>query len=180
MPVPGTLFSRAIGEAQTRGIELDVSGEILPGWSAIASYTYMPFAKVTNDVGDDGSGNPTPGNTGNRLFNTTRNMGSLWTTYAFQDEELQGVKLRGLKVGAGMQAAGERQGDAGNLFQLPGYAIANAMASYEWRMGMTKMTAQLNVSNLFDKTYYAGTIGGPYFIMPGMPRFFMGSIRMEF
>ena len=54
------------------------------------------------------------------------------------------------------------------------------MASYEWRMGMTKMTAQLNVSNLFDKTYYAGTIGGPYCIMPGMPRFFMGSIRMEF
>lgn len=180
VPVPGTLFSRAIGEAQTRGIELDVSGEILPGWSAIASYTYMPFAKVTNDVGDDGSGNPTPGNTGNRLFNTTRNMGSLWTTYAFQDEELRGVKLRGLKVGAGMQAAAERQGDAGNLFQLPGYAIANAMASYEWRMGMTKMTAQLNVSNLFDKTYYAGTIGGPYFIMLGMPRFFMGSIRMEF
>ena len=90
------------------------------------------------------------------------------------------MKLRGLKVGAGLLAAGERQGDAANTFQLPGYVIANAMTSYEWHLGMTKMTAQLNVSNLFDTTYYAGTNGGNYFIQPGMPRFFMGSIRMEF
>lgn len=180
VPVPGTLFSRAIGEAQTRGIELDVTGEISPGWSVIASYTYMPFAKVTNDVGDDGGGNPTPGNTGNRLFNVAKDMGSLWSTYAFQDEELQGMKLHGLRIGAGLSAAGERQGDAANTFQLPGYVIANAMASYEWHLGMTKMTAQLNVSNLFDTTYYAGTNGGGYFIQPGMPRFFMGSLRMEF
>ena len=31
-----------------------------------------------------------------------------------------------------------------------------------------------------ESLHKAGTIGGPYFIMPGMPRFFMGSIRMEF
>ncbi|TKB57110.1 MAG: TonB-dependent siderophore receptor [Nitrospira sp.] len=173
-------FAKAIGEAQTRGIELDVSGEILPGWSVIASYTYMPFAKITKDFADDGLGGTTAGNTGNRLFNAAKDMGSLWSTYAFQDEELHSMKLRGLKVGAGLLAAGERQGDAANTFQLPGYVIANAMTSYEWHLGMTKMTAQLNVSNLFDRTYYAGTNGGNYFIQPGMPRFFMGSIRMEF
>ena len=180
VPVPGTLFSRAIGEAQTRGVELDVSGEILPGWSVIGSYTYMPFAKITNDVGDDGGGNPTPGNTGNRLFNAAKDMGSLWSTYAFQDEKVGDLKLYGLKVGAGLSSSGQRQGDTANTFQLPGYIVANAMASYKWRMGMTKMTAQLNVSNLFDTKYYAGTIGGNYFIQPGTPRFFMGSIRMEF
>lgn len=179
------IFSKALGEARTRGVELDLSGEILPGWSVIASYTYMPFAKVTKDVGVefDGNGDPigtNPGTTGNRLFNVAKNMGSLWTTYAFQDEELHGMKLRGLKIGVGMQAAGERQGDTANTFQLPGYAIANAMASYEWHIGRTKITAQLNATNLSNATYYAGTIGAPYFIMPGMPRFFMGSIRMEF
>ncbi len=174
------IFSKAIGEARTKGIELDVSGEILPGWNIIANYTYMPFAKITKDFADDGGGGVTLGNTGNRLFNAAKDMGSLWSTYAFQEEELGGLKLHGLKVGTGLSAAGERQGDTANTFQLPGYVIANAMASYEWRMGMTKMTAQLNVSNLFDRTYYSGTIGGPYFIQPGMPRFFMGSIRMEF
>jgi iron complex outermembrane receptor protein len=179
VPIPGTIFSRAIGEAETRGIELDVSGEILPGWSVIASYAYMPFAKITKDVGDDGAGNATPGDTGKRLFLAARNSGSLWSTYAFQDEVLQGLKLRGLKIGAGIVAIGERQGDTANTFQLPGFSVANAMASYEWRFGRTKMTAMLNVNNVFDQNYTAATLGG-FMTMPGMPRFFMGSIRMEF
>ena len=84
-----------------------------------------------------------------------------------------------MKIGAGLVAVGERQGDPGNTFQLPGYVIANTMASYEWRMGRTKMTAMLNVNNVFDRNYSAATIGG-FMTMPGMPRFFMGSIRMEF
>ena len=173
------ILQKALGEAETRGIELDVAGEILPGWSVIAAYAYMPFAKITKDVADDGGGGTTPGNTGNRLFLAAKDSGSLWSTYAFQDEELQGLKLRGLKIGAGIVAVGERQGDSGNTFQLPGYVIANTMASYEWRMGMTKMTAMLNVNNVFDRNYSAATIGG-FMTMPGMPRFFMGSIRMEF
>jgi iron complex outermembrane receptor protein len=113
------------------------------------------------------------------LFLAAKDSGSLWSTYAFQDEELQGLRLRGLKIGAGLVAVGERQGDPGNTFQLPGYVIANTMASYEWRMGRTKMTAMLNVNNVFDRNYSAATIGG-FMTMPGMPRFFMGSIRMEF
>lgn len=173
------ILQKALGEAETRGIELDVTGEILPGWSVIAAYAYMPFAKVTKDFADDGGGGTTPGNTGNRLFLAAKDSGSLWSTYAFQDEELHGLKLRGLKVGAGIVAVGERQGDPGNTFQLPGYVIANTMASYEWRMGMTKMTAMLNVNNVFDRNYSAATLGG-FMTMPGMPRFFMGSIRMEF
>ena len=168
------LFLKALGEAETRGFEFDVSGEILPGWSMIATYTYLPFAKITKDFADDGLGGTTPGNTGNRLFNAAQDMGSLWTTYAFQDET-----LRGLRFGAGVVAVGERQGDAANTFQMPGYPVANMMASYEWRIGLTRMTAQLNVNNIFDRTYYSSALF-PGFITPGMPRFFMGSIRMEF
>lgn len=173
------ILQRVSGEAETRGIELDVAGEILPGWSVIMNYAYMPFAKITKDFADDGGGGTTPGNTGNRLFLAAKDSGSLWSTYAFQDEELQGLKLRGLKIGAGLVAVGERQGDSGNTFQLPGFVVANTMASYEWRMGMTKMTAMLNVNNVFDRNYSAATLGG-FMTMPGMPRFFMGSIRMEF
>ncbi len=168
------LFSRAIGEAETRGIEFDISGEILPGWSVIAAYTYLPFAKVTKDVADDGFGNPVPGTTGKRLFMAAQDFGSVWSTYAVQEG-----RLRGLRVGAGVQAAGERPGDAGNTYKMAGYVVTNLMASYQWQMGMTRMTAQLNVNNLFDQSYFAGTNSGS-FIYPGMPRFFMGSLRMEF
>lgn len=54
-----TLFSIQTGEQRSRGIELDVAGEILPGWKAIASYAHTD-AEVTED-------NATP--VGNRLTN---------------------------------------------------------------------------------------------------------------
>ena len=165
---------RPVGEAQTRGIELDITGEILPGWQVIAAYSYLPFAKITHDVADDGAGNPTAGGTGNRLFLAAKDSGSIWSTYEFQDEA-----LRGLKVGGGVVAVGERQGDIANTFQLPGYVTANLMASYQWHVGITRLTAQLNVNNLFDTNHFAGSDGFNS-AMFGTPRFFMGSIRMEF
>ena len=175
VPDPANLTRlRPVGEAQTRGIELDITGEILPGWQVIAAYSYLPFAKITHDVADDGAGNPTAGGTGNRLFLAAKDSGSLWSTYEFQDEA-----LRGLKVGGGVVAVGERQGDVANTYQLAGYVTANLMASYQWHVGMTRLTAQLNVNNLFDVSHFAGSNAFDSAVF-GMPRFFMGSIRMEF
>ena len=168
------LRTRPVGEAQTRGIELDITGEILPGWQVIAAYSYLPFAKITHDVADDGAGNATAGGTGNRLFLAAKDSGSLWSTYEFQDEA-----LRGLKVGGGVVAVGERQGDIANTYQLPGYVTANLMVNYQWHVGMTRLTAQLNVNNLFDTNHFAGSDAFNS-AMFGTPRFFMGSIRMEF
>ncbi|MGQ0593752.1 MAG: TonB-dependent siderophore receptor [Gammaproteobacteria bacterium] len=155
-----------IGEAESRGVEFDVAGEILPGWRMIGAYSYLPFAEITKDVGFDGG----PGNTGKRLFLAPRNFGSLWSTYEFQ-----GGDLVGLKLGAGVVAAGQRQGDLGNSFQLPGYTTVNLLASYSMKVGATKLTTQFNVDNLLDKTYFAGAS-----IIPGAPRTFLGSIRIEF
>lgn len=175
VPDPANLLrTRPIGEAHSRGIELDVTGEILPGWHVIAAYTHLPFAKITKDVADDGAGNPTPGGTGNRLFLAARNFGSLWNTYDFQ-----GVRLRGLRVGAGMIAVSEQQGDIANTFQMPGYVTANLMASYQWQVGRTRMTAQLNINNLFDARYFSGSDTFTS-VNVGTPRFVMGSLRMEF
>ncbi|ULA69533.1 MAG: Ferrichrome-iron receptor [Nitrospira sp.] len=167
------LLSRAIGEAETRGVEFDITGEIVPGWQVIAAYTYMPFAKITKDVGFSGLPGDT-GNQGNRLFLAARDYGSFWSTYEFQNDE-----LRGLKVGGGVIAVGERPGDPANTYQLPGFVTTNLMASYRMKVGGTPLTAQLNANNLLDQNYFAGTNGGN-FITPGMPRFFMGSVRMEF
>lgn len=64
----------ATGEQQNQGVELDVSGEILPGWNIIASYAYID-AEVTED-------NTIP--VSNRLFNTPEHSASLWTTYEIQ------------------------------------------------------------------------------------------------
>ncbi|MGI2909531.1 TonB-dependent siderophore receptor, partial [Tolypothrix sp. VBCCA 56010] len=64
-------FSIQVGEQQSQGIELDVIGEILPGWNIIATYAYID-ARVTED-------NTIP--IGNRLPNSAQHTASFWTTY---------------------------------------------------------------------------------------------------
>ena len=164
------LVPKAAGEAESRGLEFDLSGEILPGWRIIGAYSYLPFAKITNDVDATGG----PGNTGKRLVLDPRNFGSLWNTYEFQTGDLQGLKL-----GAGVTAVGQRQGDTANTYQLPGYATVNLMTSYSMSINSAKLTAQLNVDNLLDKHYFASSNTGNQ-IFFGAPRTFMGSIRMEY
>jgi len=173
LPVPDPLnpnLRRTIGEAETRGIEFDVSGEVLPGWRVIGAYSYLPFAKITKD--NDASGGYR--NQGKRLYLAPEHYGSFWTTYEFQQ-----AALLGLKLGAGVSAVGPREGDQGNTYQLPGYATVNLMGSYSWRIGPTRVTAQLNIDNIADTHYFAGSNSGN-FIMPGAPRTFLGSLKVEF
>ena len=85
LPVFFSGGTRAVGEGESRGLELDVSGEILPGWSVIGAYAYMPFAKTTKD-------DPDLGTMGKRLNNAPVNSGSLWTVYHFQEDRLQGLR----------------------------------------------------------------------------------------
>ncbi len=158
---------RAIGEAETRGLEFDLTGQILPGWQVIGAYSYMPYAKTLIDT-------PSAGTMGKRLHNTPENSGSLWTTYDFQDEA-----LRGLKIGAGVQAIGTRYIGYTETMKTAGYATLNLMASQMWKVGSSRVTAQLNADNLLDKTY----LGGIYSYgtaLYGAPRTFIGSIKIEY
>jgi len=160
-------ITRAAGEQESRGIELDLSGEILPGWNIIGAYAYTPFAET---IKDDFSA----ANLGKRLNNAPKNSGSLWTTY-----ELQQAMLHGLKFGAGMQAVEQREIGYNETAQAPGYVTANLMVSKLWNVGKSRLTTQLNVDNLLDKTYTSSVYSyGPSNY--GAPRTFMGSIKIEY
>lgn len=160
-------YSRAIGEVESRGIELDLSGEILPGWKVIGAYAYTPFAKALNDTAADGT-------TGKRLHNVPENSSSLWTTYEFQDKSLSGLKL-----GAGMQAVSRRYIGYTEATKAPGYATLNLIASQMWKVGQSRVTAQLNADNLLDKSYFGGVYSYGTAVY-GAPRTFMGSIKIEY
>ena len=157
------------GKQESRGYEFEVAGETLPGLRTIAAYTILDYANVVvgfnGGVGDD---------SGNRLYNAPRNFGSLWNTYEFQNATLQGLKL-----GGGIIASGQSQGTNDNTFQLPGYVTMNLLASYGINVRGKHVTFQLNANNLLDKTYYSGTNTGSM-IGVGTPRFFMGSVKVEF
>ena len=133
-----TVYSAA-GEVRSRGLELDVSGQLSEQWSLIGSYAYTD-AEVTKDIKYKGM----------RLQNVAKNSGSLSAVYDF-GTIVGGDKLR---VGAGARYVGERAGDALNDFDLPGYTVADAFATYDTRIEGQKVKFQANVKNLFDRTYY--------------------------
>jgi iron complex outermembrane receptor protein len=164
----------AIGEVQSRGLELDIAGELLPGWRLMGAYTYMPDATVIKDYNRSDQGEVNNGNLGRRNPNAPINSGSLWTTY-----EWQAGQLRGLNVGAGVVAVGERQGRLNNDYQMPGYATLNLLARYGLNFGHAKTSLQLNIDNITDENYFSGSNGGSN-IHFGAPRTFMGSVRVEY
>ncbi len=171
--------TEAIGKAESKGIELDFSGEILPNWNIIGAYAYTPFAKTTKDSATvyDENFNPigiNSGNTGFRLNNAPKHSGSLWTTYEFQQPVVHGLKL-----GAGMQAVGQRQIGYNETAQAPGYATVNLMVSKLWKVGASRLTTQVNLDNLLDKTYTSSIYSyGPSNY--GAPRTVIGSIKIEY
>ena len=155
-------FSIATGEQRSRGIEIDVAGEILPGWNAIANYAYID-AEITED-------NDLP--VGNRLFNVPENNFNLWTKYEFQTGSLQG-----LGFGLGFNFVGERFGDLDNSFTVDSYFLTNAAISYE----RDKWRGAVNFRNLFDVDYIQGTENGRLSeIYPGQGFTVIGTVSAEF
>jgi iron complex outermembrane receptor protein len=163
--------SIAIGQQRSQGIELDMTGQITDALSLIGSYAYTD-ARVTKD--DSGF-------QGKQLSNVPENAGSLWVKYDFSGHKT----LNGFSVGLGTVAAGQREGNIDNSFQLPGYVRVDAFAAYKWNIKQARVTAQFNIRNLLDKQYYESTDPDNYVapalgVAPGAPLMAIGSLRVEF
>jgi iron complex outermembrane receptor protein len=147
------------GEQRSRGVELDINGEILPGWKMILTYAYTD-AQVTKD-------NEIP--VGDRLPNVPYNSASLWTTY-----EIQSGNLQGLGAGLGIVYVGDRQGGLPNTITIPSYVRTDAALFYR----RPQFEARLNFKNLFDTNYYDATDGTT--INPQEPFTVIGSFSYRF
>ncbi|MFJ3368787.1 TonB-dependent siderophore receptor [Pseudomonas sp. NPDC086251] len=160
---PTTIYSAA-GEVRSRGLEVDLSGQLSDRWSLIGSYAYTD-AEVTED----------PDYKGKKLQNVAKNSGSLSAVYDF------GTIVGGdqLRVGAGARYVGERAGNAVNDFDLPSYTVADAFATYDTKVDGQKVKFQLNVKNLFDRTYYTSA-ASRFFVSMGDSRQVMLSSTLEF
>ncbi|WP_153784878.1 TonB-dependent siderophore receptor [Pseudomonas sp. EMN2] len=161
---PGTIIYSNAGEVRSRGVELDLTGQLSERWSLIGAYAFTD-AEVTKD----------PDLKGNRLQNVARHSGSLSAVYDY-GSLFGGDRLR---VGAGARYVGERAGNATNDFDLPAYTVADAFASYETKLDEHKVLLQLNVKNLFDKVYYTSAVNR-YFVAVGDARQVSLSSTFEF
>ncbi|WP_063552274.1 TonB-dependent siderophore receptor [Burkholderia territorii] len=128
-------ITSTIGTARSRGIELDVAGQLTRHLSLIGSYAYT-------NANDRDSNTP--------LVNVARHTGSLFAVYDTAIANLPGR----WRFGGGARLVGARPGDTANSFTLPGYVTVDAFAAYETTIGKFPTRIQLNVKNLLDKTYY--------------------------
>jgi iron complex outermembrane receptor protein len=142
--VNGVTVVKAAGLVRARGVEVDVAGALTESVSLIASYGFTD-AKVISD----------PTYAGMRLVNVPRHTGSLYVTYDFGEVDSFGNTL---KIGGGVRAVSERAGMNDNSYFLPGYAVFDAFATYTLNF-KHPLELQLNVKNIFDRTYYTSSIG---------------------
>ncbi|MEH2447973.1 MAG: TonB-dependent siderophore receptor [Nostoc sp.] len=152
-------YSIAVGEGKSRGIELDVAGEILPGWKVIASGN-LNDAYVSEDSD--------PTRIGKRFEGVPYHGASLWTTYEFQRGN-----LKGLQFGAGFFFVGERIANQRDPFSVPSYIKTDASISYK----RDNWQAALNLKNIFNINYFE--VSG-YTIYPQAPFTVQGTISVNF
>lgn len=148
-----TDFAIAAGEVGSRGLELDVSGEVARGLRVSGAYAYTN-ATVTR--GDNTIV------TGSRFANVPRHSANLLATQQFA------LGTGTASVGGGLQYVGERLGDVAvsSKFTLPAYTTAKLLASYS---PTAKLRLALNVENLFNRSYYASSYS-QLWVAPGAER----------
>ncbi|THF64773.1 TonB-dependent siderophore receptor [Pseudothauera nasutitermitis] len=164
--VPGTTNTaayRAVKGAKTTGVDVEVYGALSRGWNVSASWTY---GQTKNADGD--------------RINTTfpRHMVKLWTTYRLPGEWNR-LTIGG---GANWQSKTYSTVSAWQIgrdlhWEQKAYAVANLMARYDFD---DKLSATLNVNNLFDKKYIASVSDWWYSGMYGTPRSVALNLRYNF
>ncbi|EOV3708207.1 TonB-dependent receptor, partial [Acinetobacter baumannii] len=124
----------------TRGIETELSAEILEGLKLTAAYTYTIDAEISKDANAS--------NVGKALDNIPEHAYSLSARYKFDPSS----KL-GWYVGGGFRGETYKTMDKLDV-HVPGYTVFDTEAGYD----AEHWGAQLAIRNLFDKDYYAGAL----------------------
>ena len=139
----GVTVVKTAGLVRARGLEIDVAGSLTENVDFIASYGFTDAKILKGDYA------------GMKPVNVPRHTGSLYMTYDFGEIDANGNTL---KIGGGVRAVSERAGINNNSYFLPGYMVADAFATYTFNLERP-LALQLNVKNLFDRTYYTSSIG---------------------
>jgi len=163
--VGGETIAKTAGRVRSQGVEVDVAGSLTENTNIIASYGYTD-AKVLEDP--DYAGKPLP--------NVPRHTGSLFLTYDIHNAFAGNT----LTLGGGGHGVSRRSATNGADYYLPGYFVADAFAAYKMKL-QYPVTLQVNVKNLFDKTYYTSSIATNNLgNQIGDPREVQLTVKMEF
>lgn len=158
------------GQERARGIELDITGNILPNLSVIANYAYNR-TEITESNNEN--------EVGRLKENAPLHQGGIWGRY----EIVKGT-FSGLGFGIGSNFISDRitfdtysldsNGEELGL-KLPGYTVFDAALFYN----INKFQIALKVNNIADKRHWVGGYGyGRLF--PGAPRNYLLNVAYTF
>ncbi|MDO8651889.1 MAG: TonB-dependent siderophore receptor [Undibacterium sp.] len=133
---------------RSKGLELGLSGNITPAWSIMGGYAYQD-AKITQTQSASVKAGAT-------LAQVPRHSASLWNRYNFTPA---------WGVGVGVVYRSEIFPSTDNTVVLPGFTRVDAALYY---MVNKNLNLQVNVENVFDKSYYASANSNNN-ITPGAP-----------
>lgn len=134
------------GEAEVRGVELGVSGNITREWQVFGGYTWMDSELVAGAYNNVNVGDP--------LANTPEHSFSLFTTYQVTPQVSLGGGLYHVS-----DSFGGNQGGAGggaNRIYAPAWTRVDLFASWDIN---ERTSLQLNVQNAGDEAYILRTNG---------------------
>lgn len=162
--VTGTTYYAEGAEVESRGVEAEIAGTILPGWEVEAGYTFTRTEYLKTATTASG---------GTYSTYTPKHMITAFTRYTFQDGPMAGVHL-----GGGVRWLSSFYNVAGNLkIEEDGYVVTDLQAGWGFAPGYD---VTLSVNNVFDEVYYDRVGGAGLFNYYGTPRNVLLSLKASF
>ncbi len=158
----------AVGAAGSKGVELDLTGNLTDTLSIWFSYAYVD-AETENDYTSAVTWTFIPA--GSDLLNVAKNQFNLQLA---QETQLAG---KALTLIGGLTYIGDRSGEFGDPnFELPNYTTVRIAADYELS---SSLALRAEINNLFDEEYYTNSYADVW-VQPGAPRSFRVSADYRF
>ncbi|MCY3630558.1 MAG: TonB-dependent receptor [Bacteroidota bacterium] len=165
---PGNYRANQSGEHSSRGIEVDINGELMDNWQVYAAFSYFK-TEVENEIVQSGDSAPVD-YSGLELPNNPNTKLSLWSRYTFTSG------IPGLSIGAGIFQQGDMYGDRLNtdVNVIDAFSRVDAMLAYENK----NVKLQVNILNLNDVETFQRSIFGSF--VPQFPRRILTSFAIKF
>jgi iron complex outermembrane receptor protein len=165
--VAAGFFSTSAGEAQSRGVEVDVNLEFSNDMRLWLSYAYTDAEFTTSNPDADfgaliEAGDP--------LINSPKNQLNIQVSKGFDIADMNA------QVGAGVLYTDERLGWTGFDFSLPSYTTVRLFGELK---PSERLSVRLDIDNLFDETFYTNSFADVW-VEPGAPRSFRLTASYKF
>ena len=161
VPDPSTPgFNTLGGKQRVDGAEIELSGEVLPGFTLQAAYSFLDSQTLRSSASGPLVGEP--------LTIAARHMFSLSTSYAV---------TKRANLGFNVLATSKRLGQntPASYLVVPGYAIFDISGEYKFT---PNISGQIIVSNIGNKLYYDQL--HPVHVIPGAGRTAQATIKVGF